>query len=388
MLMITINVFAQNVRTLNPRLFQKIARSDTAVKYQIIKNGSVIKTDTSKVNNIAVPVNEKLVMQYGSKILSASKDSGKVINLPAFSQFAKTGLKVIPEVHIGNIGTRGEKIAYQIAFTENQKFRYIDSLARFCGKLNFLLISATNPKGNLGEPEKIEVHSDEVITIDPDKPAIAHLNEPSTEIHLTGDRVSDSVKIKIITESNATGYTTFIGVEPTLQIFTNDHDLQGFGIDKIPISVRIMGSTSSDSLKVNFTASKGTMTPNALYVKYNAPATVYLRSANSGDCIVSAHTSNMNSNNLVFTYTFPWVFLLASVLGGLIGAFARYYFNAGEKKFSMRPIIGGVLVGFIVAAAYYALGINLIGLDFSAELNEVTVLALSALGAYIGITRK
>jgi hypothetical protein len=39
-----------------------------------------------------------------------------------------------------------------------------------------------------------------------------------------------------------------------------------------------------------------------------------------------------------------------------------------------------------VAAAYYGLGISVIGIKISALVNEIAVFALSALGAIFGIT--
>jgi hypothetical protein len=44
------------------------------------------------------------------------------------------------------------------------------------------------------------------------------------------------------------------------------------------------------------------------------------------------------------------------------------------------------LIGIIGAIAYYGLGVNLLGISLSAGLNELAVLALSALCAYFGIS--
>jgi hypothetical protein len=50
-----------------------------------------------------------------------------------------------------------------------------------------------------------------------------------------------------------------------------------------------------------------------------------------------------------------------------------------------KIVIGGILTGLIVAAAYYGLGISVIGIRISALVNEIAVFALSALGAIVGI---
>jgi uncharacterized membrane protein YjjP (DUF1212 family) len=93
----------------------------------------------------------------------------------------------------------------------------------------------------------------------------------------------------------------------------------------------------------------------------------------------------MKSNDLNFRFAFPWFFLLASILGGLTGSLAKYYITVKGKKSWKKPVIGGILIGFIGAIAYYSLGVNLLGISMSAGLNEIAVLALSALCAYFGI---
>src|SRR5437764_9574613 len=106
-------------------------------------------------------------------------------------------------------------------------------------------------------------------------------------------------------------------------------------------------------MTVSLSVSKGTVTPAALTLKYNTPQTVYLTSEGTGKTLISAKSSNLESNDLHLSYSFPWYFLLASILGGLLGGFLKY-FTGRRKNFSMRPIIGGVLAGLVGAMAYYA----------------------------------
>jgi presenilin-like A22 family membrane protease len=160
--------------------------------------------------------------------------------------------------------------------------------------------------------------------------------------------------------------------------------MEGLGIQKIPVSIRFIVSNSSDSVKVNVSTTKGMIKPDPLYVSYNKPAIFYLRSEGLGDIVISAASNNLQSNSLTLKYVFPWHFLLASIGGGLLGSFTKYYMNQETKKFSMKPIIGGTLLGFLGAVVYYALGINLIGFNLTADLNEFAVLGFSALCAYFG----
>lgn len=74
------------------------------------------------------------------------------------------------------------------------------------------------------------------------------------------------------------------------------------------------------------------------------------------------------------------------MLGGLMGGLVKHFFSSDKKGFPTKLVIGGIFIGFIVAVAYYFLGVNLIGLKLSAGLNEIAVLGISALGAYFGIS--
>jgi len=295
---------------------------------------------------------------------------------------------VLPEVTIETVAAGTSQISYQLYFFPYQPFTYNDSLKKFEARMGFFFlrpdsVSAVSPI----DPVDIIVTSNDLRDVHPRPLKIAHLNFPPGEVNLVGDNLRDSVEIRVITASKPEGYQTFLKIKPSLEVSTNRVSLQGYGIQKIPLEVRLIGSGSSDSITVNVDASKGKVTPPAVTLKYNTPQTVYLTSEGVGKTLISAKSSNLESNPLHLDYIFPWYFLLASIAGGLLGGFAKYY--AGRKrKFSARPIIGGILAGLLGAMAYYGLGISLLNFKFSAELNEFGVAALSALVAYFGIARK
>ena len=378
---------SQEKKELRANVYRNIARPNMMVKIQTIENGRISETDSAALNNVQMFVNRKSVISYENKIASSDAASYK-----RFTDITKVDLtpdevKIVPELHVETGGSEAEEISYRIVFTSLQPFRYNDTLKKFNGKLGFFLLRESgNNNVPISEPVNIEVVSNDVTSISPGHLKISHLNMPSSNVELITDQVSDSASVRVITTSNPEGYTTFLKVKPTLEIFTNRTRLQGYGIQKIPVQVRFIGSNSPDSVTVNFTVGKGTVTPNSVTMSYNSPSTIYLTSEGTGDTQLSASSSNIRSNNLPFRYVFPFVFLLASILGGLTGGFAKYYLSQKRKKFSWKPIIGGILIGLIGAVAYYALGVNLLGLNFSAELNELAVFGLSALCTYFGIS--
>jgi hypothetical protein len=376
---------AQITRVLRPHIYDSILKPNATVKVQTIENGRISETHHAAVNHLQVPVNSKTVLTYQKQISEIDAASYTKARLISQLPYSREEFKIIPELHVE---TRESQTAvYRIVFTLLQPFQYDDIQKKFNATLGFFLMpDSGNSTGNILEPVYIEVVSNDVTVIHPNHLQIPHLNLPSSRIKLMADQLNDSAEIKVITTSNPDGYIAYLKVKPTLEIFTNRSELQGYGIQKIPVEVRFLGSSSSDSVKVDFSVAKGSVKPNSIYVSYNKPSTIYLTSEGTGDAVLSAATNSVRSNNLHFTYKFPWPFLLFSILGGLIGGLAKYYLKQGRKKFSFKPIIGGILIGFIGAVAYYALGVNLLGVSISAGLNELAVLGFSALCTYFGIS--
>jgi hypothetical protein len=379
---------AQASKTIDKRIIHRnFQNPDTAVKFQVIKNGAVVRTETAKANEIELAAGEQLVLHPKKEITPADRATVTKLKSVSSIQFTQADLKVLPEVTIETRDSGARQISYQLYFFPYEPFTYNDSLRKFQSKMGFFFLrsdslSAVNPI----DPVNIIVTSNDLKQVNPRPLQINHLNFPASDVDLAGDNLSDSVEIRVITASKPDGYQTFLKIKPVLEISTNRISLQGYGIQKIPVEVRLIGSNSPDSVTVNLSASKGTVTPTAVTLRYNTPQTVYLTSEGTGKTLLSAKSSNLESNDLHLSYAFPWYFLLASILGGVLGGFTKYY--AGRKKnFSIRPIIGGVLAGLVGAMAYYALGITLLNFKLTAEMNEFAVLALSALFAYFGIPK-
>jgi hypothetical protein len=361
---------------------------DSAVKFKVIKNGAVVRTETAKPNDIHLAAGEKVVYQPKKEITIADQATFNKLQAVSAIQFTREELKVVPEKTIEAIDSGDHQVSYQLYFFPYAPFTYNDSLKKFQSKMGFFFLrSDSSLAANPIDPVNIIVTSNDLKQVNPRPLQISHLNFPASDVDLAGDNLADSVEIRVITASRPEGYQTFLKIKPILEISTNRISLQGYGVQKIPVEVRLVGSNSSSSMKVGVTALKGTLMPDTFTLSYNKPQTIYLTSEGTGPTLISAKSSNLESNDLHLSYDFPWYFLLASIIGGLLGGFAKYY-SGRKKKFSMRPMIGGVLAGLIGALAYYALGISLLKFKFSAEMNEFAVLALSALFGYFGLPKK
>lgn len=374
------------VKKVNPALFRNYIKPNSNVSVQTVADQKVRRSTTTTLNNVVVPDTGKSVVLYQNRIAKLDVASLQKYTSVTEGKLPNEDVKVIPELHVESATDRGEVITYRVLFTMKQPLSYNANSNSFTGKIGFLLMSDSDNTASVKEPVKIEVRSDEAKSIAPAKLAIDHLSIPSTDVDVVAENVTDSISVRVGTVSNPEGYVTFLKVKPVLEISANRKGLQGLGIEETEIDVRLKGYNSADSVKVVFNPGKGTITPSSVFVKYNEPATVMLRSQGLGDSKITATTSNLNSNSLVFEFNFPWYFLLASLIGGLLGGFVKFLSSDKKKESLQKIVIGGVLTGLIVAAAYYGLGISLIGIKISALVNEIAVFALSALGAIVGIS--
>jgi hypothetical protein len=374
------------VRKVNPALFRNYIKPNSNVSVQAVTDQKVRGSTTTNLNDIVVPDTGKSVVLYQNRIAKLDVASLQKYTSVTEGKLPNEDVKVIPELHVESANDRGEVITYRVLFTMKQFLSYDANSNSFTAKIGFLLMSDSDNTASVKEPVKVEVRSDEAKSIAPAKLAIDHLSIPSTDVDVVAENVTDSISVRVGTVSNPEGYVTFLKVKPVLEISANRKGLQGLGIEETEIDVRLKGYNSADSVKVVFNPGKGTITPSSVFVKYNEPATVMLRSQGLGDSKITASTSNLNSNSLVFEFNFPWYFLLASLIGGLSGGFVKFLSSDKKKESLQKIVIGGVLTGLIVAAAYYGLGISLIGIKISALVNEIAVFALSALGAIVGIS--
>jgi hypothetical protein len=379
----SISLNAQPKRV-NPAIFRNYIKPNSNVTVKTVAAQEVRRSTTTSLDNIVVPDSGKVVVLNPEKRITRL-DAASLQKYTSITEgkLPNKDVEVIPETHL-EVAT-GEAIAYRILFTMKQPLSFDANSNSYKGKIGFLLMSDSDNTAPVKEPVKIEVRSDKTKSIVPDKVSIDHLSIESTDVDIVAENVADSISVRVSTVSNPEGYVTFLKVEPVLEISSNRKTLQGLGIEETEIEVRLKGSSSADSAKVVFSPEKGTITPSSINVKYREPAIVTLRSQGLGNSKITASTSSLNSNSLDFAFNFPWPFLLASVIGGLLGGFVKFLSSDKRKSSVQKIVIGGILTGLIVAAAYYGLGISVIGIKISALVNELAVFALSALGAIVGI---
>ncbi len=350
-----------------------------------IQENNVLHPETISGNVAELKPNQTFIVRSKAKrIADMNRTVYNNMDRELKKVYSPSDIKMLPERYIQTGSNVSNQLAYRIGFESKLPLEYFFNTRQFEGSMKFILLPES-PTGdfNLKVPVLIEIVSDYIRTINPVTKEINHLSIPLTEIKFQGKDLTDSAQIKIITRSNPEGYETFLKVKPAVELDSRRSTLQGLGVQKIPISIKLLGSTINDSVKVTFNAEKGTVEPVSVYVHYNQPKVVNLRSEGLGHTTLTA-SSIFNSNELSFNYIFPWVFILMAVIGGIIGGLVKYF--AKQEKLSLsNSILKGILIGFMGAVVYYVLGFSLLEFKVSDIFNEFAVLGFSALVAFFGI---
>ena len=160
---------------------------------------------------------------------------------------------------------------------------------------------------------------------------------------------------------------------------------EGFGLEKTKLNINIVGASSIDPVEVSFP--KGRVKPDKIQLSSNETKTVTLRSGNSLETLdiqaqgIGTNSQNYISNTVKVTYIFPWLFIIFSLIGGLLGYIARY-----QKKTKWKYIYLGMIDGLIAVIFYFVLKIPI---KFLGELEFLgfVICGVAILGGLAGITR-
>jgi hypothetical protein len=215
---------------------------------------------------------------------------------------------------------------------------------------------------------------------EPQQALIGHTNMPTTSIRITDNSAYNPVPVKIMTSFNPHGYITYLAKQALIRIETPPRSMQGFGVQAIPITISLQNYLQDDSVRVNLVSTLGSIKPDHIYVSRDKAAQALLQSEGTGSTTVRVSAASFLTEEARFTFVFPWMFILLTLVGGVIGAILKHLLNPEEGKLPLR-IVQGFLAGFFVGILYYAVGLNVINFDFGRVYFEFAVLALAIIGA-------
>jgi hypothetical protein len=374
-------------------------RIDTRLK-QLLADPQAKVTDIQNGATEAVPATNRNIQLQPEQALKVIK-SGKAIRrtdtsyryAPAVDQPRQYTL---PETYVARLESGAVSIL-QPLFQMNKPLQYDPIAGLFRGELIVFLKDPDNPQDNLklAQPIHMRVLSsvDEVI---PEQLIFDHANLPDTTVVFRERNPQDSIQIKLITSATPEGYETYLSVEPAILIESGARTIQGWGIQSVPVTVVLRGTTVTEAVEITLQASPGSVTPSQVYVTSEQSGTARLRSEGVGSATLRAISPRFETTEVELSYQFPFRFFIFALLGGLLGSLV--YALRRKRKNEPIPVrthlIGGVLWGLLVAIIYAAGFEKLIDNFFGGLLpvydyfSEILILGVAALAANLWLPRE
>jgi len=375
-----VEIIAQNAipkkqLKLDPILLQK------DVQFNVVGQTEETSSRVEKVNSFQLKPNEKNAVAITGKQMTAL-DRTELRNIGDFKP--ETKIYTLPELYYGREAITNEQITYKILFIDSAPLRFDLSKNAFEGSVSFLPVE-TSGSGNPLQ-KKLASPNDIIVSYGVEKIPlkITDVNWPPMDVNVNDSNPRDSVGVKVLTISNPLGYEKFLDVEPTIMLSSTRNTIQGFGIQTLPVNVSLKGVSSYKPISVTIESSLGTVDKSSITLADDQSQQIVFRSEGLGDINLKAYNSNYGSSSISIKAIFPWLFLILSLLGGLIGSLGKGLL--GKEKISSRHLAYGSIAGLMAAVAFWGLGIMLIGFQTEMRgINEAMVFGFGLLAGYFGL---
>ena len=237
----------------------------------------------------------------------------------------------------------------------------------------------------LQTPVRFQVVGTDADSIDPSEFALEHTNFPLRRVNVTARRVTDSLRVHIIPEFDVAGVDVWLPVEPTLRIEATPPRIQGWGVQTAHIVVRAVGASASRPESATVISTAGDLDSVVVALGAGGTGSVKIRSRGTGIARLDATATGWADGQTTIEYVWPWVFVLAALLGSMFGGLVSAVLEQrGRKRIRWgEHALKGMLAGILAAVAWYALGVNLLQIDVGVpRQNELAVFAFSALAGF------
>ncbi|HVS12512.1 MAG TPA: hypothetical protein VMV46_01215, partial [Thermoanaerobaculia bacterium] len=244
-----------------------------------------------------------------------------------------------------------------------------------------------------GESRTLETPIELLVTAEVDEvePRRISLNQTNrfSEVSLRATSPRDLVRVRLVPSFDPEGAEIEMPVlRGELRLTISPREIQGLGLETARVTVQAAGLPSSAGLVVALSSDRGSLEADAPTLNPSGIASTTIRSVSLGEATVRAEAAaaGLAPGEAAVHFVFPWLFLAAALVGGVVGSLIRWARteHAARRSLWVELLVLGVLVGLVVAAAY-SIGINLLGLEPKARAGEALVFVLAALGAYFGI---
>lgn len=229
--------------------------------------------------------------------------------------------------------------------------------------------------------------SGQVDSVAPRQLSLTHTNLPFEEITIGARDPSDELELQLLATGTTERATARLKVaRPRLEIVPSRRRIQGFGFERMDVTVRAVGIQRSAERVVSLVSEPGSFESAQVSLNEQGTAVARLRSVSVGTATVQASSPPLTAASAEVQFVWPVATLIASILGGMVGAFIKRM--QGGRIRSSRAFRSVLLVGVlsgIVVVALYAVGVNVLPVQPTATAGEVLTFAMAAVGGYLGL---
>lgn len=243
---------------------------------------------------------------------------------------------------------------------------------------------APNPFGEeaLEEELAVSLSSTTLDSIEPVELRFTALNA-WRDVEVTASNVDNtpSLSVRPNFSSDSFELPLPVGPRPSATISFEDAAIPGFGLRVARATIRVLNIENPDGVRLSFRTDGGQFTDGGeVVLDADGRAELGLRSVGLGSATITSSDPLLAAVTAdTIEFRLPWLFAIATLLGGLAGTVA----TRRSREHFAGAAVTGVVTGAIVVVAW-AVGINLLGVEPTAQVGEAVVFVLSALGAVTG----
>lgn len=228
----------------------------------------------------------------------------------------------------------------------------------------------------LATPVPFRVAGD--LTTTPTTLLVDHVGPPYGEIAVATPALSAPMDVQVSSAAAPEPVSVTLSSQPALRLVARPASIQGLGLQSADLTFEIVGPRRGGNADVQLAASLGTLSETSFrFLAGHARA--QLRSQRVGAATVTATAPGLDPVKLEIDFAFPWLLLVAGLVGGLSGAFIQRGFGMGRNEALASILLGGVAVLLYVWAMAEA------PLELPMPVGEVLLFVLATLGTYNGL---
>jgi hypothetical protein len=236
---------------------------------------------------------------------------------------------------------------------------------------------------SLSRPIDVQVTGD-AESVEPVSLRLTHTNVPFDSVRIRAGLTGDVVHLLVQPTFDPNVAPTPIPVvRPSLIVHVSPEAIPAFALQSATITISAPRTLSGQTVVIS--ADRGALDTNTLTLSPQGVATTKIRSGAPGVATVRVEVGDITARTATLRFSFPWSFIIASVLGSLVGALIRSRRTVDQSNRAVRvDVLLGLAYGLLGAVAY-TLGLNLVGVELSVRVGDAATFVVSALAAALDL---